>query len=86
MPILGVCWKFFCWNELSLTTYHYHLFLHPLVMAAFELAINYYHGIADATKAVLVVQLHVLFGNFWRLTYHPPPFLALTEPFGFCPP
>ena len=42
--------SFFCWNELSLTTYHYHLFLHPLVMAAFELTINYYHGFADAKK------------------------------------
>ena len=77
--------SFFCRNELSLITYHYHRFLHPLVMAAFELTINYYHGIADA-HAVLVIQLHVLFGNVWRLTYHPPPLLALTQPFGFCPP
>ena len=66
MPILGVCWIVFL-SELSLITYHYHRFLHPLVMAAFELTINYYHGIADATKAVLVIQLHVLFGIFWNI-------------------
>ena len=50
-------------------TYYLSLssFLHPLVMAAFELTINYYHGIADATKAVLVIQLHVLFGIFWNI-------------------
>ena len=36
--------------HLFLITYHYHRFLHPLVMAAFELTINYYHGIADAKK------------------------------------
>ena len=52
MPILGVCWTFFFVGMnyyIVIITYHYHLFLHPLVMAAFELTINYYHGIADAT-------------------------------------
>ena len=93
MPILGVCWKFLFVGmnyHLFLIIYHYHRFLQPLVIAAFELTINYYHGIADAHKSCkMVIQLHVLFGIFWRLTYHgyhTPPFLALTQSFRFCPP
>ena len=67
---------FFCRNELSVLLITIIVFLHPLVMAAFELTINYYHGIADATKAVLVIQLHVLFGIFWNI---PSPSIFCTD-------
>ena len=81
MPILGVCWIFFCRNELSFITYHYHRFCilwwWPLLSSPSTIIM------ALRMQQKLFWSSNFMFCLEFSGTYHPPPFLALTQSFRF---